>query len=62
MTICSTAFRTLGAAQARALGNAALPLAIIPHPFGTRTREQVRELAEACVDDVVKLLTGAAGK
>ena len=59
MTICSTAFVTLGRAQARALGDAELPIAVIPHPFGVRTREEVRSIAEKCVDDVAKLVTAA---
>jgi len=58
VTVCSTAFQTLGRAQARALGNAALPIAVIPHPFGGRTREDVRRIAEQCVDDIAKLLAG----
>ena len=49
---------TLGRAQARALGRPDMPIAVIPHPFGVRTREEVRKLAAACVDDVVKLATG----
>lgn len=58
LTICSTAFLTLGRAQARALGDAHLPIAVIPHPFGLRTRDEVREIASQCVDDVVELVTG----
>lgn len=58
VAICSSAFTTLGRAQARALGHAALPIAVIPHPFGTRTRDEVKALAEACIDEVVKLATG----
>ena len=58
LTVCSTAFVTLGRAQARALGDANLPIAVIPHPFGLRTREEVREIASACVDEVVELATG----
>jgi len=58
VTVCSTAFLTLGRAQARALGNAALPIAVIPHPFGARSREEVRKIAEQCVDDIVKLVSG----
>ena len=54
VTICSTAFLTLGRAQAQALGNAALPIAEIPHPFGIQTREEVRESAAKCVDDIVR--------
>jgi len=58
MTVCSTAFQTLGRAQARALGNSSLPIAVIPHPFGGRSREEVRKLAEQCVADIAKLLAG----
>jgi hypothetical protein len=60
VTICSTAFLTLGRAQARALGDANLPIAIIPHPFGLRTRDEVREIAAKCVDDLAGLVTGAS--
>ncbi len=58
VTVCSTAFLTLGRAQARALGDAELPIAVIPHPFGSRTPEQIREIAEKCVDDLAQLVTG----
>ena len=58
LTICSTAFVTLGRAQARALGDANLPIAVIPHPFGLRTRDEVREIATKCVDELVDLVTG----
>jgi hypothetical protein len=58
VTVCSTAFLTLGRAQARALGDANLPIAVIPHPFGLRSREEVREIASACVDELVQLVTG----
>jgi hypothetical protein len=61
LAICSTAFTTLARAQAIALGNPALPLAVIPHPFGNRTRDQVRQLAERCARDIVSLAsTGVA--
>ena len=60
MTICSTAFNTLGRAQASALGRPDLPIAVIAHPFGLRTREEVRGIAEKCVDDIARLV-GAAG-
>jgi hypothetical protein len=55
LTVCSTAFTTLARAQASALGNPALPIAVIPHPFGNRTRDQVRQMAERCVQDIVSL-------
>ena len=45
VAICSTAFLSLGRAQAKALGNAALPIAVVPHPFGLRKRDEVRAMA-----------------
>lgn len=54
MTICSTAFLTLGRAQAQALGHPSLPIAEVPHPFGLQSREDVRLNAKTCVDDVVR--------
>ena len=59
VTICSTAFLTLGRAQAGALGHASLPIAVIPHPFGLQTREEVRRSAAACVNDIVRLVSEA---
>jgi len=55
MTICSTAFVTLGKAQAKTLGHPDLPLAVIPHPFGIRTRDEVRDLAEQCAAEIARL-------
>ena len=60
LTICSTAFVTLGHAQARALGDANLPIAVIPHPFGLRSRKEVHDIASKCVDELVGLVTGVA--
>lgn len=60
VTVCSTAFLTLGKAQARALGDANLPIAVIPHPFGIRTLEEVRAIAGKCADDVAALVTGSS--
>jgi hypothetical protein len=56
VTICSTAFTTLGRAQAKALGSPDLPIAVIAHPFGLRKRDEVREMAKQCVRDIVKLI------
>jgi hypothetical protein len=60
VTVCSTAFTTLGQAQARALGKPDLPIAVIPHPFGLRTREEVREIAEQCAQDIARLVNRGA--
>ncbi len=56
LTICSTAFEGLGRAQAKALGFAELPIAVIPHPFGIRSRDEIHQLAAQCVTEVAKLL------
>jgi hypothetical protein len=58
LTICSTAFAGMGRAQAAKLGFARLPIAVVPHPFGLRTRAEVRRMAEDCVKDIVKLAGG----
>lgn len=54
-TVCSTAFETLGRAQARALGEPGLPLLVIPHPFGTRTRDEISALAQSCAEQLAAL-------
>jgi hypothetical protein len=59
VTVCSTAFLTLGRAQAKALGNPELPIAVIAHPFGLRKRDEVRQMAEKCVQDIAALVAGA---
>jgi hypothetical protein len=60
VTICSSAFVTLGQAQARALGHASLPIAVIPHPFGLQTRQEVRQSATLCMDDIARLVRAVA--
>jgi len=60
--VCSTAFATLGRAQAQALGHPDLPIAVIPHPFGIRTREEVRQIAAQCVEEIVKLVSKDAAE
>jgi hypothetical protein len=60
VVVCSTAFTTLGRAQASAMGEPKLPIAVIPHPFGLRSRDEVRTIAEQCVDEVARLVTQAA--
>ena len=59
MTVCSTTFTGLGRAQARALGYPDLPIAVVPHPFGIRTRDEIREIARQCVDDIARLVCGS---
>jgi hypothetical protein len=59
VTICSAAFIKLGRAQASALGNANLPIAVVPHPFGLRSRDEVRQTADKCAEDIIKLVSEA---
>ena len=35
-------------------------MALIPHPFGTRSRAELKEIAAKCVDDIARLLCEAA--
>ena len=56
LTICSASFTGLGRAQQKALGSPDLPIAVVPHPFGTRSREELRQIAEQCVDEIARLL------
>ncbi|MEO7726877.1 MAG: hypothetical protein ABIS45_06455 [Burkholderiales bacterium] len=40
-----------------------MPIAVIPHPFGTRSREEVRNIATSCAADIARLLCeSASGK
>ncbi|HXF67982.1 MAG TPA: hypothetical protein VNK67_14960 [Burkholderiales bacterium] len=36
-----------------------LPIAVIPHPFGLRSRDEVREMARQCVMDIASLVVRA---
>ena len=56
LTGVSQSFIGLGRAQQTALGAPDLPMALIPHPFGSRTRDEVRALADQCVTDIPKLV------
>ena len=59
ITICSDQFIVLGRKQLKALGCEGHPIAVIPHPFGLRTREQVRAIAETCVGDLARIAVDA---
>ena len=62
LVVCSTAFVTLGRSQLKALGGADLPIAVMPHPFGVRTRAEVRALAENLVAEIARLAVGGEDK
>jgi hypothetical protein len=55
LTVCSAAFAALGRNQARSFGYPELPLIIVQHPFGSHSREQIRDIAARCVDEIAKL-------
>jgi hypothetical protein len=55
VAVCSTAFTTLGRAQAAALGKPELAIAVIPHPFGNRTRQEVQNIAQECASAIATL-------
>jgi hypothetical protein len=61
IAVCSTAFTTLGRAQAAALDHAGLPIAVIPHPFGNRSAQEIAEIAQHCVRDLARLCREGAG-
>jgi hypothetical protein len=57
VTVCSTAFETLGRRQAAALGCAGLPIALVPHPFGLRARAELPPLAGEVAAQIAQLVT-----
>jgi hypothetical protein len=60
LTVVSQSFIGLGRAQQKALGSPDLPMALIPHPFGTRSREELKDIAAKCADDIAQLLCETA--
>jgi hypothetical protein len=55
LTICSSAFVAMGRVQAAKLGFARLPIVTIAHPFGLLRRDEVKKMAETCVQDIALL-------
>ena len=39
-----------------------MPIAVVAHPFGLRTRDEVREMAENCVAEIIKLVSGTGSE
>ena len=60
LTVCSTSFIGLGKAQQKALGYPDLPIALVPHPFGIRKRDELRGIAEQCAGEIDRLLRESA--
>jgi len=34
-----------------------MPIAVVPHPFGVRKRDEIRDIAQQCADDIARLVT-----
>lgn len=46
--------------EAEALGMNALPLVIIPHPVGQLSKQQMRDITDANMDEILLALVGDA--
>lgn len=60
VTVCSTAFETLGRTQAKALGVPDLPIAFVPHPFGIIARDKLRPIAQDVAKQIETMLAEKA--
>ncbi len=60
--MCSSAFESLGRAQAKALGQPHLPILRVAHPFGNRNRSEVEVMARECVDQLASLVANGNAK
>ena len=60
--MCSTAFSNLGRAQAKALSYPDLPIAVVPHPFGVCSRDEIKEIAGKCAADIARLVCESGAK
>jgi hypothetical protein len=56
VTICTADFLAGGRMQAESLGMPQYPILCVPQSYITHTPQQVRALAEACVEEVLKRL------
>jgi hypothetical protein len=52
--VASSAFEGAAAHQAAALGQPEIRRVLVPHPIQDRTDEELRELARASVDEIVR--------
>lgn len=55
MTICTTAFLRVGRMQCKALGMPHLPILVMEHPFGSRSRAEVGAIAADCAEQIARL-------
>jgi hypothetical protein len=58
VTICTDSFIETSHAMAEMWGAPDFPLIFTPHPIAHLSREQLRQRAEAMLDEMVAILTG----
>jgi hypothetical protein len=59
--ICTEPFVATGRAMAKARGKADYRFALIPHPIGSATDEEMARRVDAALPQVLELLTGRDG-
>jgi len=57
--VVTEVFTNLARTAARARGHASLRTLVLPHPMETRGRDEIRALADAHLNAIERLLTGA---
>ncbi len=57
LSIATTAFQVLARTQASALGQPGLPVAIIPHSLGPRSRAELRDMVAEHLPALVALVS-----
>lgn len=54
MSIVAEAFKNLADSCAKSLGYPDLPMVVVPHPFETLSVAEVRSIAEAKFDEIIR--------
>lgn len=62
VTVISAAFAPLAQVVARGIGQAALPIVVVPHPVGDRDERLVRKRGADIAAECVRVLTTPVGK
>jgi hypothetical protein len=57
VVVATEPFIALVQARLRSLGLHGVPLLVLPHPFETKHREEIRAIARQRVDELLTLLT-----
>jgi hypothetical protein len=58
--VASSAFIDAADAQARSLGFPSAERVFVPHPIQDRTDDEMRKLADAAIEDVIRAVTARA--